>query len=97
MCDGEADGGGRLVGIITDGDLRRHMQACGRDRDPLAARAGDVMTRSPKTIRPGALAAEAVALMNAAPRPVTVLFVVEEDDRPVGALHMHDCLRAGVV
>ena len=59
--------------------------------------AGDVMTRSPKTIRPGALAAEAVALMNAAPRPVTVLFVVEEDDRPVGALHMHDCLRAGVV
>ncbi|HET6518685.1 MAG TPA: KpsF/GutQ family sugar-phosphate isomerase, partial [Geminicoccaceae bacterium] len=92
---GDADG--RLVGIITDGDLRRRMQACGRDRNPLEGRAGDIMTRAPKTIRPDALAVEAVALMNAAPRPVTVLFVVDDDDRPVGALHMHDCLRAGVV
>jgi arabinose-5-phosphate isomerase len=54
------------------------------------------MTPAPKTIRPQALAAEAVAMMNQSERPFTVVFVLE-GRRPVGALHLHDCLRAGVV
>jgi arabinose-5-phosphate isomerase len=88
-CVGVVDDGGRLVGIITDGDLRRHMG------DDLVRRAaGAIMTPSPKTIRPGALAAEAVKEMQG--NKITNLFVVE-DDRPIGILHLHDCLRAGVV
>ena len=80
----------RLVGIVTDGDLRRHMAP-----DILGRTAGEIMTRSPRTIGPRALAVEAVAAMNGPPRPVTVLFVLDED-RPVGALHLHDCLKAGI-
>lgn len=78
---------GRLVGVITDGDLRRHMAGL-MDR-----RAGEVATHRPLTAPPGMLAVEAVALMNA--KKITQLFVVE-DGRPVGVLHIHDCLRAGV-
>jgi len=91
-CVGIAGDDGRLVGIITDGDLRRHM-ADGL----LQLRAADVMTGSPRTIRPQALAAEALGVMNGVrnTRPITSLFVVE-DGRPVGILHIHDCLRAGV-
>jgi arabinose-5-phosphate isomerase len=89
-CVGVADAGGRLVGIVTDGDLRRAMTA-----DLLDRRVAEVMTRGPRTIERRALAVEAVAAMNGPPRPVTVLFVVE-NERPVGALHMHDCLRAGI-
>jgi arabinose-5-phosphate isomerase len=85
---GIVDPGGRLVGIITDGDLRRHMGG-----DLLQLTAGDVMTAQPKTIRPQALAAEALGFMNAS--KITSLFVVVED-RPIGFLNMHDCLRAGV-
>ena len=81
---------GRLVGIVTDGDLRRHMAP-----DILARTAGEIMTRNPRTIGPRALAVEAVAAMNGPPRPVTVLFVLD-GDRPVGALHLHDCLKAGI-
>lgn len=81
--------GGRLQGVITDGDLRRHMEGL------LEHAAGEVMTRDPKTIAPDALAAEALKRMNEPPL-VTVLFVVE-DGRPVGILHIHDLLRAGVV
>ena len=81
---------GRLVGIVTDGDLRRHMAP-----DILSRSAGEIMTRGPRTIGPRALAVEAVAAMNGPPRPVTVLFVLDED-RPVGALHLHDCLKAGI-
>jgi arabinose-5-phosphate isomerase len=81
---------GRLVGIITDGDLRRHMAPDIFDRT-----AREVMSRTPRTIEPRALAVEAVAAMNGPPRPVSVLFVVE-DGRPVGALHLHDCLKAGI-
>ncbi len=78
---------GRLVGVITDGDLRRNIAG-------LTARtAGQVATRTPLTAPPGMLAAEAVGLMNG--RKVTQLFVVE-DGRPVGILHIHDCLRAGL-
>ncbi|MCS6878375.1 MAG: KpsF/GutQ family sugar-phosphate isomerase [Geminicoccaceae bacterium] len=90
-CVGVVDEEGRLVGIITDGDLRRHLTD-----DLLAQRACDIMTRDPRTIDARALAVEAVALMNDPARPITQLFILEEG-RPVGALHLHDCLRAGVV
>jgi len=89
-CAGVTDAGGRLVGIVTDGDLRRHMGGA-----LLAKRVDDVMTPTPKTIRPQALAAEAVGQMNA--QAITSLFVVDEAWRPLGILHIHDCLRAGVV
>ncbi len=89
-CVGIVDEAGRLTGIVTDGDLRRHMAA-----DLLAQPAGSVMTANPKTIRPQALAQEALAVMNMSEHPFTALFVVE-DGRPVGIVHVHDCLRAGV-
>ena len=89
-CVGVVDGEGGLLGIITDGDLRRHM-----DPDLLSLRAGDVMTGEPKTIRPGALAAEALRVMTMREHPITSLFVVEERS-PSGIVHIHDCLRAGV-
>lgn len=88
-CVGIVDADGRLVGIVTDGDLRRHMGP-----DLLERRAGDIMTRHPLTIAPGALAVEALGTMNR--NAVTVLFVVDAEGRPVGALHIHDCLRAGI-
>ena len=87
-CVGIVDGDGGLAGIITDGDLRRHIGG-----DMLSLDAGEVMTPAPKTIRPQALAAEALGRMNAA--EITTLFVVE-NGKPVGLIHMHDCLRAGV-
>jgi arabinose-5-phosphate isomerase len=79
---------GTLSGLITDGDLRRHMDGL------MTHVAGEVMTRAPLTIGPGALAAEALKIMNE--RRITVLFVVDHD-RPVGILHVHDLLRAGVI
>jgi len=85
---GVVDPNGDLIGIITDGDLRRHMGA-----DLIHRSAGEVMTRAPKTIRPRALAAEALGNMNA--RKITNLFVTE-GAKPVGIVHIHDCLRAGV-
>ncbi len=87
-CVGVTDPSGDLIGIVTDGDLRRHMAPELLDR-----RVADIMTRSPKTIRPAALAAEALGRMNAA--NITSLFVTEAG-RPVGIVRMHDCLRAGV-
>jgi len=91
-CVGIVGDDGRLQGIITDGDLRRHMA-----EGLLDMRAADVMTASPMTIRGQALAAEALGVMNGVrnTRPITSLFVVEEE-RPIGILHIHDCLRAGV-
>jgi arabinose-5-phosphate isomerase len=86
---GVTDAAGRLVGIITDGDLRRHMDGL------LARHAAEVMTPGPRTIAPDALAGKAVAVMNE--RKITCLFAVEGDGRPTGILHIHDCLRAGVV
>ncbi|HEU0222017.1 MAG TPA: KpsF/GutQ family sugar-phosphate isomerase [Paracoccaceae bacterium] len=80
---------GHLAGIITDGDLRRHMEGL------LARRAEDVMTRNPRTIGPDALAHEALGILNT--HSITTLFVVTpEERRPLGILHVHDCLRAGV-
>lgn len=90
-CAGVTDADGRLAGIITDGDLRRHMRP-----DLVERRASDVMTAGPKTIRAQALAAEALAMMNQPERSVTVLFVIDEAGAPIGVLHVHDCLRAGV-
>jgi len=79
---------GKLAGVITDGDLRRHMRA-----DLLQASVDAVMTASPKTIRPDQLASEALQLLNES--KITALIVVEAD-RPVGIVHFHDLLRAGV-
>jgi arabinose-5-phosphate isomerase len=89
-CVGVCDPDGRLVGIITDGDIRRHIDGL------LQHRAGEVMTTTPKTATAGALAAEALKRMTDVSPPSTVLFVVE-DDRPIGILHVHDLLRAGVM
>ena len=91
-CVGIVDEQGKLIGVFTDGDLRRHIAD-----DFLNKSAGDVMTPSPKTIRPGALVAEAVGFMNNA--KITCLFVVDADQadaKPIGIVHMHDCLKAGV-
>ena len=86
-CVGITDSDQRLVGIITDGDLRRHMRA-----DLLAARVDDVMTAGPKTIRPDQLVSEALEIINT--MKITALFVVDAG-RPVGIVHFHDLLRAG--
>ena len=82
---------GELAGIVTDGDLRRHMQGL------LSLTAADVMTPNPRSVEPGAVAEKAVAMMK--DRKITCLFVVAEgqDGRPIGILNIHDCLRAGVV
>jgi arabinose-5-phosphate isomerase len=87
-CLGVTDAEGRLVGMITDGDLRRHMGP-----DLLSATTGQIMTRAPTTVAPDLLASAALELINA--RSITSLFVVE-DGRPVGLIHVHDLLRTGV-
>lgn len=88
-CVGVTDDDGRLMGIITDGDLRRNL-----DETLFGKTASSVMTRNPLTIRPGILAAEALRLMNA--RKITSLFILDEEKQPLGILHLHDCLRAGI-
>jgi arabinose-5-phosphate isomerase len=87
-CVGIIDGAGALAGIITDGDLRRHMRP-----DLLEAQVDEIMTRGPTTVRPDQLASEAMEILNSLKR--TVLFVVEGADT-VGIVHMHDLLRAGI-
>jgi arabinose-5-phosphate isomerase len=87
-CVGLTDAQGRLVGIVTDGDLRRHMKP-----DLLQVPAADIMTKNPKTIRPDVLASEALEFMNSV--KVGALIVVEAD-KPVGILRLHDLLRVGV-
>jgi arabinose-5-phosphate isomerase len=83
---------GALVGVITDGDVRRAIQTHGDLRE---LRAEDVMTRRPKTIAPAAVAESALALMEE--HSITSLFIVDGAGRPSGVLHLHDLLRAGVV
>lgn len=87
---GVIDDAGELVGIITDGDLRRHMDGL------LDKVARDVMTSDPTTIEPDALAEKAVGIMN--DRKITCLFVVkpQADRKPLGLIHIHDCLRVGL-
>ncbi len=87
-CVAVTDDAGNLSGLITDGDLRRHMRA-----DLLQMPVEKVMTASPKTVRPDQLAGEALQLLNAS--KITALIVVDAG-RPVGIVHFHDLLRAGV-
>lgn len=87
-CAGVVEGG-RLIGVVTDGDLRRHLKS-----DMLSLDAQSVMTRNPVTITAQALAAEALSVMNG--KAITSLFVVDETGEPVGIVHIHDCLRAGI-
>lgn len=86
-CVGIVDGHGALVGIITDGDLRRHMR-----NDLLDQPVDAIMTRQPKTVSPDQLISETLEIMNS--RKVTAMFAVE-DGKPVGVIHIHDLLRAG--
>lgn len=89
-CVGVVNNDGSLAGIFTDGDLRRKMSP-----DLLEKKVKDVMTVGPKTTTPTTSAAEALRIMNTTGKGITSLFVLD-DDRPIGLLHMHDCLRAGV-
>lgn len=88
-CVGVVDEAGALLGMITDGDLRRHMAD-----DLLSRTVGEVMGKHPLTVLPNQLAAEALGIMN--DKSITALFVVE-NTKPVGILHIHDLLRAGVM
>ena len=88
-CAGVIDENNNLVGIITDGDLRRHI-----NKDFMNLCATQLMTKNPTVINQNMLAIEAVALMN--DKKITNLFVVS-DNKAIGILHIHDCLRAGVI
>lgn len=88
-CVGVVDANGLLCGIITDGDLRRHMA-----RDLTEQTAAEVMTPNPVTMAPDTLAAEALNMMNA--RKITAAFSVDGAGAPIGIVHIHDFLRAGV-
>lgn len=89
-CVGITDNEGNLTGIITDGDLRRWMSP-----NLITEKVSQVMTKNPKVINPDALIVDAVNLMNNTGRGITNLFVVQ-DKKPVGVIHIHDCLKAGV-
>lgn len=88
-CVGVVDAKGALAGIVTDGDLRRHMRP-----DLMALPVDEVMTRAPRAVAPEALAAVALDMMNA--RKILALFVVDAQGAPCGLVHMHDLLRVGV-
>jgi arabinose-5-phosphate isomerase len=88
-CAGVTNSAGELVGIITDGDLRRNMGAGLMQKDAVS-----VMHANPQTVTTNTLAAEALAIMNS--KTITCLFVLD-GKKPVGILHIHDCLRAGVM
>lgn len=88
-CVGVVNDNGDLLGMITDGDLRRCLTP-----ELLSQKASQVMTPNPKTIAPDALVAEALGIMNNTGKGITQLFVIQ-DSKPVGIIHIHDCLRAG--
>lgn len=90
-CIGILDHNGKLVGLITDGDLRRAL-----DLNLATTRAKDIMNPHPLTIGPDVFASDAVRIMNERKRPVTSLFVLDSEQKPLGVVHMHDLLRAGV-
>jgi arabinose-5-phosphate isomerase len=85
------DDSGEIAGIITDGDLRRHMGP-----DLMTAVVEDVMTRDPRTIAPGMLASEIMRESVTASKPAVMVLIVAEGRKPVGIVHVHDVLRAGV-
>lgn len=94
-CVGIVDDRGGLTGIVTDGDIRRHAIGNGKEGGLEKRKAGEIMTRNPKTAQPGQLAAEALALMTE--KKITQLFVLAEDAAaPLGVIHIHDCLKAGL-
>ena len=92
---GVTDADGYLIGIITDGDLRRLVSPKFDTNKLLALTAHEIMSADPKTIRPDALVAEAIGIMNE--RKITCLFVMDPVDPavPTGIIHVHDCLQAG--
>jgi arabinose-5-phosphate isomerase len=83
--------GGALIGIITDGDLRRILQ---RVENPLTAPAGEIMSRGPRTIGADKLAAEALRVLE--DHSITSLVIVDDREHPVGVIHIHDILKAGI-
>ncbi|NEV78362.1 CBS domain-containing protein, partial [Rhodopseudomonas sp. BR0C11] len=87
-CVGIIDSNGQIAGIVTDGDLRRNMRS-----DLMTATVDEVMTRNPKTISPNLLAGQALELLNSS--KITALLVAE-GKKPLGIVHLHDLLRAGV-
>ncbi len=90
------DPSGRLVGVISDGDLRRWMEKTEKTGENLLTKkAGDIMTRNPKVMSKEALAAEAVAVMEK--NSITCLIVTDHEKKPEGVIHLHDLLKAGVV
>ena len=90
------DGAGKLVGVISDGDLRRWMEKTEKaGENLLAKKAKDIMTKNPKVTNREALAAEAVAIMER--NSITCLIVTDHDAKPEGVIHLHDLLKAGVV
>src|SRR5712672_1118859 len=89
-CVGIVDGRGLIAGIVTDGDLRRHMRP-----DLMTAAVDEVMTKNPRTTTPDTLAIELLDTINSSQPRITVL-IVAEGRKPVGIVHVHDVLRAGV-
>lgn len=87
-CVGVVDDDGAMAGLITDGDLRRHME-----NDILAMTAAEVMTRGPKTVNSDILTAQVLGMMN--DNKITSVFIVD-DGRPLGIVHIHDILRTGL-
>lgn len=89
-CAGIVGGDGSLMGIITDGDLRRYYSS-----GSTVSEAQDIMTAKPKTVHKDGLAAEALSLLSQ--YRITALFIVDDENKPIGLLHVHDCLTAGVI
>ena len=89
-CTGVLNSNNEVIGIITDGDLRRHIE-----RDFINSSAEEVMTKNPLSISQTTLAVEAITIMNK--HSITSIFVLDENKNPVGILHLQDCLRSGVV
>ncbi len=88
-CVGVLNTDGTLAGIVTDGDLRRHMRP-----DLMVARVDDVMTRAPRTVTPETLGVEALEMLNS--RKISAMLVVDPQNHPCGIVHLHDLLRLGV-
>jgi arabinose-5-phosphate isomerase len=88
-CVGVVSSDGTLAGIVTDGDLRRHMRP-----DLMVAKVDDVMTRAPRTVTPETLGVEALEMLNS--RKISAMLVVDPSNRPCGIVHLHDLLRLGV-